>query len=332
MKTLLRTLTEIPAPSGRENELRAVVHKMIQPFADEIRVDALGNLIARKGMKSKNGKRLMLAAHLDEIGLIVSHVDADGFARFGALGGFAPHRLVGARLKFLNGARGVIGLEKSSEQNDRKPPLEKFFVDTGASSAKDSKVKVGDKAVFESTFLDLGERLAAKSFDDRAGVALLIETLRNLKASPHEIYFVFTVQEQVGAHGAGPAAYGLEPEIGLAIDVTSASDLPNSSERNPIALGKGPAIKLKDPFMVSDPRLVETITRLAEKNRIPHQFEVTEGASTDARAIQISRAGARVSGISIPVRNLHTPSEMVDLADMKNAARLLSALLRSTGL
>ncbi len=332
MKTLLRTLTEIPAPPGHEDELRAAVYKIIKPHVDEVRVDALGNLLARKGRASGKGRRIMLAAHLDEIGLIVSHVDADGFIRFGALGGFAPHRLVGARVKFLNGARGVIGLEKASEQSDRKPALDKFFIDTGATRAKDSKIKVGDVAVFDTTFLDLGTRLVAKSFDDRVGAALLIETLRNLKTSPHEIHFVFTVQEEVGARGAGPAAYGLEPEIGLAVDVTSASDLPNSGERNPIALGKGPAIKLKDTLMVSDPRLVETMTRLANKNRIPYQLEVLEGASTDARAIQIARAGARVGGLSIPTRNLHSPSEMLDLADVKNAARLLSALLRTTEL
>ncbi len=337
MKPLLLTLTEIASPSGREDEIRALVHKMIKPHADEIRVDALGNLIARKGRKTKNGKRVMLAAHLDEIGLIVSHVDADGFARFSAVGGFTPHRLVGARVKFLNGGRGVIGLEKPSEERDRKPGLDKYFIDTGAANARRNQVsgrfvKVGDAAVFDTTFLDLGNRLVSKSFDDRVGVALLIETLRALKASPHEIYFVFTVQEEVGARGATPAAYGLDPEIGLAVDVTPASDLPNSSERNPIALGRGPAIKIKDTGVIADPRLVETLTRLAKKNRIPCQFELAENIGTDAHSIQVSRAGARAGGVAIPIRNLHSPSEMIDLADVNGAARLLSAFLRATDL
>lgn len=339
MKTLLQTLTQIPAPSGREDELRAAVQKMIQPYADEIRVDALGNLIARKGPSAgsgqaapKNGKRIMLAAHLDEIGIIVSHVDAHGFARFSALGGFAPHRRVGARLKFLNGALGVIGLERDAEQKDRAPSLDKYFVDTGAASLKDSPVKIGDAAVYDSNFLDLGGRVVSKCLDDRVGVALLIESLRNLKSGPNEIYYVFTAQEEVGGRGAGPAAFGLDPEIGLAVDVTIASDAPNARERNLVALGRGPAIKVKDSSVIADPRLVESLTRLAEKNRIPRQFEVIESLGTDARAMQITGLGARAGGLAIPLRNLHSPSEMIDLRDVRDAGRLLAALLRSTDL
>ena len=332
MKTLLRTLTQIPAPSGREDELRAVVQKLIQPYADEVRVDALGNLIARKGKIAKNGKRLMLAAHLDEVGLIVSHVDAAGFARFSVFGVLHQNRRVGARVKFLNGAQGVIGLEKNSDQKDRAPSLDKYFIDTGATSPKDSPVKIGDVAVFDAEFQDLGQRVLSKALDNRVGVALLIESLRNLKSGPHEIYFVFTAQEEVGVRGAGPAAYGLDPEIGLSVDVTPASDTPAASLRNPIALGKGPALKIKDSLMVSDPRLVDALTRLAQKNRLPLQMEVLEGGSTDARAIQISRSGARVAGLSIPVRYGHSPSEMADWGDIHNAGRLLAALLRSTDL
>ncbi len=332
MKPLLRTLTQIPAPSGREDELRAVVQKMIQPHADEVRVDALGNLIARKGKTAKNGKRIMLAAHLDEIGLIVSHVDSNGFARFSALGRLSPHRRVGARVKFLNGALGVIGLERDAEQKDRAPAIDKYFIDTGATSQKDSPVKIGDAAVYDSNFLDLGGRVVSKCLDDRVGVALLIESLRNLKSGPNEIYYVFTVQEEVGGRGAGPAAYGLDPEIGLAVDVTIASDAPNASERNLIALGRGPAIKIKDSSVIADPRLVESLTRLAEKNRIPHQFEVIESIGTDARAMQITGMGARAGGLAIPLRNLHSPSEMIDLRDAQDTGRLLAAFLRSTDL
>jgi endoglucanase len=330
MKPLLQTLTEIASPSGHEDELRALVQKTVKPYADETRVDALGNLIVRKGHATSKGKRVLLAAHLDEIGLIVSHVDAHGFARFSALGGFHPHRLVGTRVKFLNGVRGVIGLHQSAEERDRQPGLDKFFVDTGAASDKDCKVKVGDKAVFDVNFLETGNRLVSKAFDDRVGAALLIETLHTLKTSPHEIYFVFTVQEEIGVRGAGPAAYGIEPEIALALDVTPANDQPGSTQRNAIALGHGPAIKIKDNPMLADPALVETLTRLAKRNNIPHQLEVNESISSDVRAMQIVRAGARVSGISIPIRNLHSPSEMIDFADVKNAAKLLNAFLRAT--
>lgn len=329
MKPLLKTLTEIVSPSGHEDAIREEVLKLVKPHADEIHVDALGNLIVRKGRAAKNGKRIMLAAHLDEIGLIVSHVDSNGFARFSALGGFQPARRVGTRMQFVNGVRGVIGLERPSHQNDRMPSMDKFFVDTGATSAKDAQVKVGDAAVYDSGFIEMGNRLVSKAFDDRVGVAILIETLRTIKSSPHEIYFVFTVQEEVGVRGAGPAAYGLEPEIGLSIDVTSASDQPQGGERNPIKLGAGPAIKVKDSLMVADPFLVEGLTRVAEKNCIPIQREVAEGISTDARAIQIAGLGARAGGLCIPIRNLHSPSEILDLRDVEQTMKLLNALLRT---
>lgn len=328
MKSILQTLTQIPAPSGREDKLRAAIQKMIQPHADEIRVDALGNLIARKGKKAKNGKRIMLAAHLDEIGLIVSHVDANGYARFSTLGGFRPHRRVGTRVKFLSGAVGVIGLEREAEEKDRAPSLDRYFIDMGATSAKDSPVKVGDVAVFDANFLDLGDRVISKCLDDRVGVALLIESLRSLKSGKNEVWYVFTVQEEVGARGAGPASYGIDPDVGIAVDVTIANDMPNTRERNPISLGGGPAIKVKDSGVIADPRLVEVMTRLAEKNRIPYKFEVIESLGSDARMMQIAGLGAQAGGLAIPLRNLHSPSEMIDMGDVKNAGRLLAAFLR----
>ncbi|RJP48200.1 MAG: M42 family peptidase [Anaerolineaceae bacterium] len=328
MKQLLQTLTQIPAPSGREDEIRAAIQKMIQPYADEIRVDALGNLIARKGKKAKDGRRILLAAHMDEIGLMVSHVDTDGFARFSTLGGFRPHRRVGTRIRFLNGVMGVIGLEREAEEKDRAPSLDRYFIDTGANSAKDSPVKVGDAAVYDSLFLDLGDRVVSKCLDDRVGVALLIESLTRLKSGKNEVWYVFTVQEEVGARGAGPASYGIDPEIGLAVDVTVANNMPNTRGRNPISLGGGPAIKVKDAGVVADPRIVQAMTRLAEKNRIPHQFEVIESIGTDARAMQVTGLGAQTGGLAIPLRNLHSPSEMIDMGDVKNAARLLAAFLR----
>jgi putative aminopeptidase FrvX len=328
MKQLLKTLTQISAPSGREDEIRAAIQTMIQPYADEIRVDALGNLIACKGKKAKDGKRIMLAAHMDEIGFIVSHVDAKGFARFSVLGGLSPHRRLATRVKFLNGARGVIACEREAEMKDRAPGLDRYFIDTGATSDKDCPVKVGDVAVFDTEFQDLGNRVVARALDDRAGVALLVESLTQLKSGKNEVWYVFTVQEEVGTRGAGPASYGIDPEIGLALDVTPASDVPNTRERNPIALGGGPAIKVKDAGVISDPRIVQEMTRLAEKNCIPHQFEVMEMGGTDAAKMQVTGLGAQAGGIAIPVRHLHSPSEMLDLDDVKNAGKLLAAFLR----
>ena len=327
MKTLLRTLTRIPAPSGREDALRTAVQKMIQPYADEVRLDVLGNLIARKGKKGRTGKRIMLAAHLDEIGLIVSHVDARGFARFSVPGGFAPGRLVGGRVKFLNGTLGVIGLEREAGQKDRTPSPDRYFIDTGATSLKDSPVCVGDVAVLDSDFLDLGGRVVSSCLDDRVGVALLIESLRSHKLGANEVHYVFTVQGQVGGRGAGPAAYDLDPGIGLTVDTTIANDEPDAHARNPIALGGGPAIKVKDAGVIADPRLVSTLTRLAEKNRIACQFELSESTGSDALPMQITGSGARVGGIAIPLRNPHSPSEMIDLQRCTGGRRITCRVL-----
>lgn len=325
MKTLLQELTEIPAPSGSEEAIRAYLQAALQPLVDEIRVDALGNLITRKGQLGKGGKRILLAAHMDEIGLIVSHVDENGFVRFSPIGGVFGRYLPGGRVRFLNGTRGVIGLEPQ-EKPTEIPPLEKMFIDVGATSRRNCPVTIGDVAVFDRPFFDLGDRLVAKAMDDRAGVAVLLETLRALKNSPHELYFVFTTQEEVGVRGAVTATFGVDPEIGLAVDVTPTADTP-APRPGEIALGKGPAIKIKDAGMLSDPRLVQWMTHLAEKKRIPYQREILLGGSTDARAIQLTRSGVISGALSLPVRYVHSPSEMVDYNDLQNAVQLLLAML-----
>ncbi|MBL6959587.1 MAG: M42 family metallopeptidase [Anaerolineales bacterium] len=322
MRSLIKKLTETFSPSGYEGPIRDVITTEIKDLADEIRVDALGNLIALKG---SGGKKIMLAAHMDEIGLIVTHVDKKGFARFTSIGTFRPHTLVGARVRFLNGTYGIVGAEYITEAK-KLIPMDKMFIDVGATSPKDCPVKIGDVAAMERPFHDLGHRMIAKSMDDRIGVSVLIETMRQLKSTPHELYFVFDTQEEVGVRGAATSAFGIDPDLGLAVDVTSSGDTPDSPTKN-ADLGKGPVIKIRDPGMVSDPRVVDWITRTAEKARIPHQHEVDVIGSTDARAIQISRAGVPVGAISIPCRYVHSPSEMVDYNDVQNTVKLLVALL-----
>jgi endoglucanase len=187
-------------------------------------------------------------------------------------------------------------------------------------------VKVGDVGAFQRPFLDLGQRLVAKSMDDRIGCAVLVETLRTLKASPHELYFVFTTQEEVGTRGATTSAFCIDPDIGLAVDVTLTGDTPKS-KRMAVSLGKGPAVKVKDTGMLADQRIVEWMCATAEKRRIPYQREVLEAGSTDARAIQLTRSGVPAGCLSIPCRYVHTPSEMVDYGDVQNSVKLLVALL-----
>jgi endoglucanase len=329
VKKLLQTLTETFGPSGYEDHVREVVRREVEPLADEIRVDALGNLIARKRPARATGdtKKIMVAAHMDEIGVIVSHVDEKGFVRFSPIGGVFRKYVLGGRVRFLNGTPGVIGLDRLDNNSDL-PALDKVYIDVGATSPKDCPVRIGDVAAFDRPYTELGDRLVAKSMDDRVGVLVAIEALRALKSTSHDVYFAFTTQEEVGVRGAGTSAYGIDPDLGIALDVTPAGDTPNTLKMD-MALGKGPCIKIQDPGMIADPRVVQWMTRAAEKNKIPYQREVLLLGSTDARAIQAVRAGVPAGCISIPTRYVHSPSEMVDFSDVQNAVKLLTAVLRT---
>jgi endoglucanase len=325
MKALIKKLVETTGPSGYETQVRDVIQAEVEPFADEIRIDTLGNLIAIKGELSQDGKKILLAAHMDEIGIIVTHVDENGFVRFTTIGGVSPRTCVGGRVRFLNGTLGVIGHEYIKDRS-KLPSIEQMYIDVGADSRASCPVKVADTAAFERPFLALGDRLVSKAMDDRIGAAVLIETLHQLKNSTHQIFFVFSVQEEVGLRGATTAAYGIDPDIGIALDVTRSGDTPKSIKME-VGLGKGPAIKVRDSGMFSDPRVVDWMVKTAKRNNLPYQMEVLESGTTDARAIQLSRAGVPSGCISIPCRYVHAPSEMVDLKDVQNAVNLLVSLL-----
>ncbi|MCC6148251.1 MAG: M42 family metallopeptidase [Anaerolineaceae bacterium] len=325
MKNLIKKLVESIGPSGYESDVRRLVQEEITDFADELRTDAMGSLIARKGTKKGNGMRIMLSAHLDEIGLVASHIDEKGFIRFSTLGGVYPRNCPGGRVRFMSGVEGVIGVERL-ESSEHNITIEHLYIDVGAANREDCPVKIGEVAAFHRPMLDLGNRIAAKSIDDRIGVAILIETLRQIKESPHELYFVFSVQEEVGLRGAGTAAYALDPELGLAVDVTLTGDTPKGPKME-VSLGKGPAIKIRDGRMLSDPRLIQHLVQAAQNAGLPYQLEILEGGTTDASAIQISRAGVPAGCISVPCRYVHSPSEMVDYNDVQNAVKLLVNVL-----
>jgi endoglucanase len=325
MKPLIQRLTETFSPSGYESAIREVLRTEAAPLADEVRIDALGNLIVRKGAKGQRGRRVMVAAHMDEIGLIASHVDENAFIRFTGIGGIRPQALIGSRVRFVDGTPGVIHSDRLTDAS-KAPTLEQCFIDVGATTRSSCPVKVGDVCAFERPFLDLGDRLVAKSMDDRIGCAVLVETLRALASPAHEVYFVFTTQEEVGTRGAATSAFGLDPDLGLAVDVTATGDTPKGLKME-VGLGKGPAIKVKDSGMLSDPRVVDWMVRTAEEANIPYQREVLEAGSTDARAIQLTRAGVPAGCLSVPTRYVHTPSEMVDRGDVQNSVKLLTALL-----
>jgi endoglucanase len=233
----------------------------------------------------------------------------------------------GGRVRFLNGTVGVLGYDNLGNINEL-PTLDKVYIDVGATSKKDCAVKVGDVAAFDRPYVEAGNRLIAKSMDDRVGVLVAIEALRALKSTPHDVYFVFTTQEEVGTRGAATSAFGIDPDVGIAVDVTSTGDTPGSLKME-MRLGKGPCVKIQDSGAISDPRVVKWMISSAEKNKIPYQREVLLMGGTDARAIQLARAGVPAGCISIPLRYVHSPSEMADYSDVQNSVKLLTALLKA---
>jgi endoglucanase len=342
MKSLIKKLVETPGPSGYETQIRTLIRAEVEPFVDDIYTDNLGNLIARVGRRNdlSNGLKIMLAAHMDEIGVIATHVDKHGFVRFTSIGGLRPHTCLGGHVRFLksdrpqSGAVGVIGAERLSDTS-KMYTFDQMYIDLGISDVGDFPVRVGNVGVFERPFIDMGKRLVSKALDDRVGVAILIEGLRELHRVqsradtqiPHELFFVFSVQEEVGSRGATTAAYGIDPDLGLAVDVTGSGDTPNGLKME-TGLSMGPAIKVRDQSMLADPRVVNWIVETAQRANIPYQMEVLERGYTDARSIQLARAGVPAGCISIPCRYTHSPSEMVDYDDVKNTVRLLVELLQ----
>ncbi len=326
LKGLIKRLSQAFGPAGSEEAVRTLIRDECRPLADEVRVDGMGNLIIRKrGAGGGTRRKLMLAAHMDEVGLMVTHVDEKGFARFAALGPLRHLSLLGQRCLFANGTIGVIGREeKRAKPNELEP--DRFYIDTGATGDKTANVAVGDSAVLLGAFVDSGTRLIGKAFDDRLGCAVLIDTLRQIKKSPNDLYFVFTVQQQVGARGATTSTFGIQPDFALVVDVTAAGDTPEA-ETNSIALGKGPAVKVKDPGILVSPLVRDALVEAAREARSPYQFEVAAAGTTDAGALQITREGVHAGALSIPLRYMHTPAEMAEMSDVQNAIKLLLAVL-----
>jgi tetrahedral aminopeptidase len=320
---LIKKLAECFGPSGCESGVRELVRAEI-PGGVETRVDAMGSLIAHK-RGTGGGRRVMLAAHMDEIGVVVTHVDQRGFLRFGSVGGVRVLPLMGGRVRFANGTLGVIGLEKV-EDASRIPSLDKFYIDVGARGPADCPVKVGDVACFQRTCETTGTRIVSKAMDDRIGCAVLLQVLKELEESPHELFFVFTVQEEVGLRGATTTGYGVEPEIALAVDVTLTGDTPECAPMA-VELGAGPAVKIRDSGMLAHVGVKDWLIRAAEKAALPYQREVLTSGTTDACAIQTTRGGVPAGCVSVPARYVHMPSEMVDYGDVLGAVTLLTGAL-----
>ena len=319
---LLKTLTQAAGPSGNEERVRDVIIHEVQSYADEVITDPLGNLIVhKKGV----GKKLMLDAHMDELGVIVTYIEENGLLRFSNLGGLKLHTIISQRVRFLNGVSGSVYLEQNGE---KEPKLSEMYIDIGAQTKEEAshQVSVGDVAVFEGAFEEKGNRIVSKSLDDRVGCYVLIETLKRIKEPKNDLYFVFSVAEELGLRGAKTAPYHVHPDYAIAIDVTAAGDLPGKT-KIAVKLGNGVCIKVKDNSVLCHPYMKRNLIDAAEKQGIAYQMEVLEGGRTDTGAIQHALGGIPSGCISLPTRYIHTPSEMIDKRDLDAAIRLLCAVI-----
>lgn len=337
---LLKALSEMPAAPGCEDRVRDLIRDRVEGLADSVAVDALGNLICFKRANADDGEthqRVMVSCHMDEIAFYVRAIDEDGFLRVKELGGFDVRNLF-ARQVLVQGREDLYGILNPSgppvhlarpEDKKKLPQIGEFFVDTGLPvETVQELVRVGDPVTLVQSFRTIGELATGKCLDNRAACWVGVRTLEQLETSAYDVYFVFSVQEEVGVRGATTAAYALEPDIGIAIDVTLAMDVPGTKDEDVITrLGKGVAIKVMDGGSISDRRLVETFVEVAKRDEIPYQLELLPAGATDARGMQLSRQGVRVITLSVPCRYIHTVTETLHQGDLRGCSELLGRFL-----
>lgn len=334
---LLGEICTVPGAPGFEKRIRELVIKELKGLVDEVELDNMGNIYAIKhGSKPENErKRVMIGAHMDEIGFIVTHIDDKGFIRFHTLGGFDPKTLTAQRV-LVHGKKDVIGVMASKPihvmspaERDKPAKISDFFIDTGLPAKEVKKlINIGDPITREREFIEMGECVNGKSLDNRLAVFILIETLRSLKKKkvPYDIYGVFTVQEEVGIRGANVAALRINPDFGFGLDTTIAFDLPGAAAHEMITkLGEGTAIKIMDASTICDYRMVEYMKKTADKHKIKWQPEILTAGGTDTAGIQRMTEGGSIAGaISIPTRHLHQVIEMAHKEDIKGSIELLT--------
>ena len=331
---LLAAICKTPGAPGFEQKLRELVIKEVKPLCDEIEVDNMGNVYAIK--RGGSDKRVMVGAHMDEIGFMVTHIDDKGFLRFTTLGGFDPKTLTAQRV-IVHGKKDIIGVMASkpihvmtAEERNKVPKTTDYFIDTALSKEEVEKyVSIGDSVTREREFIEMGNCVNCKSLDNRLAVFILIETLRKLKGKkiPHDLYATFTVQEEVGIRGANVASLNIKPDFGFGLDTTIAFDVPGAAEHEKITrLGEGTAIKLMDAGTICDYRMVNYMKQTAKKHKIKWQPEILTAGGTDTSGIQRMTQGGSIAGaVSIPTRNLHQVIEMADKDDINASIDLLTA-------
>ena len=331
---LLTAICEAPGVSGFERRIRDLVLREVRELTDEVQVDNMGNVLAIR--RGREPKRVMVAAHMDEIGFIVSHIDKNGFIRFLPLGGFDPKTLTAQRV-IVHGRRDLTGVLGSKPIHIMKPedrkkvvPLEDYFIDLGMSKeAVEKIVSVGDPITRERGLIEMGDCVTSKSLDNRVSVFILIETLRQLKDQqlPYDLYATFTVQEEVGLRGAMGSVGHIDPDFGFGLDVTIAYDVPGSNPHEAVTrLGEGTAIKVLDGTVISDYRMVNYLKEIARTDGIKTQLELLPAGGTDTAAVQRYGTKSSIAGaISIPLRNMHQHTEVANQADIEASIELLTA-------
>ncbi len=342
---ILAKLCDAVGVSGFEDDVREVVRRMVEPLVNEMYVDALGNLVAvRNAPREENPPTLMIAAHLDEIGFVVSHVEASGYLRFALVGGWdervLPAQRVVVRTRDRVRHHGVIGtvpphIQKGDEK--AKPyPADSLFIDVGARSRDEVRgmgIRVGDSAVPLYPFTEMhGGAVMGKALDDRAGCAVLVRVLEELAADPLPnltVAAVFTTFEEMGARGAHVAAFSIRPQVALVLEGTVAADMPGVPEsRNPSVQGRGPAITLMDRTTHCHPRVTALLEEIAERDGIPWQHKTPIFGGTDGARIHMSRGGVPTGVVSVPCRYIHSPTATLRVEDLDNAVRLATAFAR----
>ncbi|MDD1679763.1 MAG: M42 family metallopeptidase [Methanomicrobiales archaeon] len=339
VRKLLQKLSNAHGVSGCEGSVSDIVRKELKSSVDEMMSDTLGNLIA---VKKGDGFSVMLAAHMDEIGLMVKYIDEKGFIRFVTLGGWYAPTLYNQRVVLYGGKEPVYGVVGGKpphvmDDDERKKPLktEDMFIDIGVNSPEEAKkmgIGVGTPITIDRELVDLaGSRVTGKAFDNRVGVTQLISTMQQLD-TPHTVYAVCTVQEEVGLKGARTSAFTLDPDCAIALDVTIPGDHPGiEKKQSSLEMGKGAGITIVDSSgrgLIASRAMVEWLTETADKNQIPYQLEVGAGGTTDATAIYLTKGGIPSTTVSVPTRYIHSPVEVVDLQDIDSSVSLLVQALK----
>lgn len=321
---MLKCLTAAHSPSGNEKQISSLITEYCSPYADEITTDAMGNLFVHK---KGRGKKIMVSAHMDSLGLVVTYIDNDGYVRLFDLGGIRLVTLPGTRVRFENGAVGAVFLDGSVKASEAK--ITDMYIDIGASDKEEAEkiVSVGDTAVYDTPCERIGSLIVSPYLDNRIGCYVLIQSLINLSDTDNDCWFVFSTQEEIGIRGAKTAAYTVDPDMAIAVDVAGVYDTPGCETKADTAIGKGPIIKLMDRSVLCHSDIISSMKECAQALDVSCQLDAQLAGGTDAGAIHITRGGVPTGILSIPTRYIHTPSEMINESDVDGCVKILTALL-----